>query len=133
VTRVNQRPGVGRAFLSGLVRCVPVIAGIFMLAANASAEVRAISIVSGTYGENCGAARGNMTRSIARQCNGRATCAYTVAGGIHKDGVPAACHSDFLAEWHCDNADFHTAALGPGARVGDTLVLSCVESRGAGK
>ncbi|WP_233837439.1 hypothetical protein [Paraburkholderia sp. ZP32-5] len=110
--------------------------GMFVLAANVGAEQRTITIVSGTYGQNCGAARGNLTRDVARHCNGRESCGYAVPGlqaGPHKDSIAGTCRRDFLAEWHCDNAEFHSAALGAGAKSGDTLVLSCVESRGAGK
>ncbi|SMG51498.1 hypothetical protein [Paraburkholderia susongensis] len=111
---------------------MPLMAGIFLFTANAAAEMRSITIVSGTYGENCGAPRGNMTHDVARHCNGRASCDYTMPG-IYKDGLVSACRSDFLAEWHCDGTDLHSAALSAGAKSGDTLVLSCVESRGAGK
>ncbi|WP_262420112.1 hypothetical protein [Paraburkholderia sp. 31.1] len=103
-----------------------------MVSTNADAQMRAITIVSGTYGENCGAPRGNLTRELERHCNGRETCDYALPG-LHKGGTTMACPRDFHAEWHCDHADFHTAALGPGAKSGDTLVLGCVESRGAGK
>ncbi|WP_241495894.1 hypothetical protein [Paraburkholderia monticola] len=103
-----------------------------MASANSAAEMRAITIVSGTYGENCGAPHGNLTRELARHCNGRETCNYAMPG-LHKGGTTMACASNFHAEWHCDHADFHTAALSPGAKSGDTLVLGCVESRGAGK
>ena len=48
-------------------------------------------------------------------------------------GYAKSAGSDFVAEWRCDGADVHTAALGPEVRRGDTLVLSCVSKRGAGK
>jgi hypothetical protein len=47
--------------------------------------------------------------------------------------LTVACSSDFVAEWRCDSADFHTAALSPEVGSGDRLVLSCVMERGAGK
>jgi len=106
--------------------------GVLMVSENAAAQTRAITIVAGTYGENCGATRGNLTRELARHCNGRQTCDYALSV-LHPGGTPMTCPSDFRAEWHCDHADFHSAALGPGAKAGDTLVLGCVESRGAGK
>jgi hypothetical protein len=132
VTKLNRRTESGPAFLSGIVRCIALAFGMFLLAANVGAEERTITIVSGTYGQNCGAPRGNLTRDVARHCNGRSSCGYAVPG-LRKDSVASACRRDFLAEWHCDNAEFHSAALGPGAKSGDTLVLGCVESRGAGK
>ncbi|MFT4069225.1 hypothetical protein [Paraburkholderia sp.] len=129
---VNRHTENRPAFSSGIVRCIPVILGVFLLAANAGTEERTITIVSGTYGDNCGAPRGNLTRDVARHCNGRSTCGYSVPG-LHKGGMTMGCQRDFLAEWHCDNAEFHSAALSPGAKSGDTLMLGCVESRGAGK
>ncbi|NVH77739.1 hypothetical protein FSB08_35980 [Paraburkholderia sp. JPY432] len=123
----------GRIFLSGILLAVLALAsGVFMVSANADAPMRAITIVSGTYGGNCGAPRGNLTRELERHCNGRETCDYPLPG-LHKGGTTLACPRDFHAEWHCDHADFHTAALGPGAKSGDRLALGCVESRGAGK
>ncbi|MBC8741552.1 hypothetical protein F6X40_33865 [Paraburkholderia sp. UCT31] len=123
----------GRIFPSGILRAALALAsGVFMVSANVDAQMRAITIVSGTYGENCGAPRGNLTRELERHCNGRETCDYALPG-LHKGGTTMACPRDFHAEWQCDHADFHTAALGPGAKSGDTLVLGRVESRGAGK
>ena len=104
----------------------------FVLAMNSQAQVRTIQIVAGTYGQNCGAQHGNETRDVARQCNGLTTCEYTPRG-TREGRHAAACRKGFVAEWRCDDADFHTAALSPEARTGDTLVLSCVIERGAGK
>jgi hypothetical protein len=103
-----------------------------MVSSNVDAQMHTITVVSGTYGGNCGAPRGNLTRVLARHCNGREICDFTVPG-LHKGGLTMGCPSDFRAEWHCEHADFHSAALSPGAKSGDTLVLACVESRGAGK
>jgi hypothetical protein len=114
------------------IRWIPALLAIFVLAASAEAEVRTIRIVSGTYGQNCGAPHGNVSRDVARHCDGRTTCEY--APRVTRKERPApACRSDFVAEWRCDGADFHTAALSPGASLGDTLVMSCVVQRGAGK
>jgi hypothetical protein len=105
---------------------------VFALAANSQAQVRTIQIVSGTNGENCGAPHGNETHDLARQCNGLTTCEYAPRGPL--DGRPAAaCRGGFIAEWRCDGADFHTAALSPEAGRGDRLVLGCANERGAGK
>jgi hypothetical protein len=96
------------------------------------AHTQTITIVSGTYGQNCGAPRGNATRDLARRCDGRRTCDY-VLNGAFGGGNSAACRRDFLAEWRCGKAEFHTAALGAGAQRGDMLGLSCVRENGAGK
>jgi hypothetical protein len=122
----------GPDFVSGIVRAALALAAIFMVFASAGAQMHAITIVSGTYGGNCGAPHGNLTRELARHCNGRESCDYRMPG-VHKGGLTMGCQSDFRAEWHCEHADFHSAALSPGAKSGDTLVLGCVESRGAGK
>ncbi|MBC8750325.1 hypothetical protein OKW43_001633 [Paraburkholderia sp. WC7.3g] len=133
MTKPMETSRCGRIFVSGMLRAALALAsGVCMVSAHADAQMRAITIVSGTYGENCGAPRGNLTRELARHCNGRATCEYPLPG-LHKGGTTLACPRDFHAEWHCDDADVHSAALGPGAKSGDTLVLGCTESRGAGK
>jgi hypothetical protein len=122
----------GRFFVSRMLCAGLALAGNLVELANAGEQTRAITIVSGSYGENCGAPRGNLTRELARHCNGRQTCDYALSV-LHIGGKPMTCRSDFRAEWHCDHADFHRAALGPGAKSGDTLVLGCIDSRGAGK
>jgi hypothetical protein len=98
----------------------------------ANAQGRTIRIVSGTYGQSCGALHGNVTHDVAHRCDGRMTCEYSPRT-TRKGGLAAACRNDFVAEWRCDGDEFHTAALGPDVRLGDTLVLSCLSERGAGK
>jgi hypothetical protein len=132
VTRPMELSRHGPDFLSGMLRAALALTGVFMLSVTADAQMHAITIVSGTYGGNCGAPHGNLTRELARHCNGRESCDYRVPG-LHKGGLTMGCQSDLHAEWHCDHADYHSAALSPGAKSGDTLVLGCVESRGAGK
>ncbi|NML34586.1 hypothetical protein [Paraburkholderia antibiotica] len=124
--------GNRRMFVGAVVRGLLCVSGMLALSGHAGADEHAITIVSGTYGENCGAARGNLTGDIARHCNGRQTCDYSMPAR-QQGSTTAACPGDFLAQWHCDGTDGHSAALSAGARPGDTLVLSCVESRGAGK
>jgi hypothetical protein len=123
------------ALVCGCIRRVSAMLALFVLANNALAsqgEERTIRIVSGSYGQNCGAPRGNQTRDFARQCDGLMTCGYTPRA-THRSRPAAKCRSGFVAEWRCGSADFHTAALSPEAGGGDTLVLSCVIERGAGK
>jgi hypothetical protein len=98
--------------------------------AASEADTQTIAIVSGTYGQNCGAPRGNATRDLARRCDGHRTCDYVLADAFSGD---TACRRDFLAEWRCGKAEFHTAALGAGAHRGDMLGLTCVRESGAGK
>jgi hypothetical protein len=96
-----------------------------------STDARPISIVSGTYGQNCGTAQGNATLELSRQCDGRRTCSYVLPPAT-RTATPA-CHRDFHAEWRCSDTEFHTANLSAGARSGDVLVLSCEKENGAGK
>lgn len=124
-----------RSRSTGLVsasRCVwPVVAMLAALAIS-SAEAREIKVVSGTFGENCGASRGNATADLARQCDGLQTCRYVLhEAPTHAPSVR--CRTDFRAEWFCTDTEFHTATLGAKAEPGSTLVLSCVEEAGAGK
>lgn len=96
-----------------------------------STDARPITIVSGTYGQNCGTALGNATRELSHQCDGRRTCSYVLPPAT-RNAKPA-CRRDFRAEWRCSDTELHTASLSAGARSGDVLVLSCERENGAGK
>jgi hypothetical protein len=109
-----------------------IIFGIAALLASSSAQAIAIKVVSGTYGQNCGAQRGNATPDLATRCDGRDTCEYRIDRRRILDPA-AGCPKDFLAEWRCGKTEFHTAMLSPEAGAGSTLVLSCVRQTGAGK
>ncbi|WP_240975764.1 hypothetical protein [Paraburkholderia aromaticivorans] len=118
--------------LAGTFRCVWPILAMLAVVASWSAEAREIKVVSGTYGKNCGASRGNATAELARQCDGLQTCRYVLREA--PVGTPSVrCRTDFRAEWFCTDTEFHTAALSANAEPGSTLVLSCVEEAGAGK
>lgn len=106
-----------------------------------------IAIVSGTWGANCGARRGNATRDLARHCNGLLTCGYVLdaretgpASSPTHGTLPVrhsatslrACRADYRVQWRCGTHEFHDAALSAGASPGDTLVLSCVHESGPG-
>ncbi|CAB3799249.1 hypothetical protein [Pararobbsia alpina] len=122
---MNEAPAYWRG------RYAWTILSLIVLAASSYAQARAIRIVSGTYGQNCGAPIGNATHDLARQCNGRETCRYIVGKSLAGDPV-VACRKDLLAEWLCSDTEFHTAALSPEA-WGSTLVLSCIRQTGAGR
>ncbi|CAE6818383.1 hypothetical protein R75461_05984 [Paraburkholderia nemoris] len=102
------------------------------MAANSSAETRAIRILAGTYGTNCRMPRGDATHDLARQCDGLQTCPYILrkapTGAPSKD-----CRKDFRVEWRCTDTEFHTATLSAEAGPGSRLVLSCVEETGPGR
>ena len=109
-----------------------MIFGIAALVANSSAQAIAIKVVSGTYGQNCGAQHGNATPDIATQCNGRDMCEYRIDRRTVRDPA-VGCPKDFLAEWRCGETEVHIAMLSPEVGTDDTLVLSCVHQTGAGK
>jgi hypothetical protein len=119
----------------GACRCVWAIAGILAVAASSSADARAIRIISGTYGTNCGKPRSDATRDLARQCDGLQTCPYILRKA--QTGAPSkGCHGDhvdFRVEWRCTDTEFHTATLSAEATPGSRLVLSCVEEPGPGR
>jgi hypothetical protein len=114
------------------IHLIWIIFGIAALTASSSAQAFTIKVVSGTYGQNCGAHRGNATSELATRCDGKDTCEYRVDRRRILDPA-AGCPKDFLAEWRCGKAEFHTAMLSPEAGAGSTLVLSCVRQTGAGK
>lgn len=112
-----------------------------------TATAPTIAIVSGTWGANCGARRGNATRDLARHCNGLLTCGYVLdahatssSPSPTRGALPSgrsttalqACRVDYRAQWRCGSREFHDAALSAGASPGDTLVLSCVRENGPG-
>jgi hypothetical protein len=45
-----------------------------------------VNIRSATYGGNCGATQGNVTRDLASSCNGKTDCGYKVE--VNHLGVP---------------------------------------------
>ncbi|KLU24909.1 hypothetical protein EOS_17570 [Caballeronia mineralivorans PML1(12)] len=118
--------------LVGDIRCTRVILSVIVLAISSGVHARAIQVVSGTYGQNCGAPWGNATLDLATQCDGRGTCSYVLNRTLTVDPAKN-CPKDFLAEWRCSDTEFHTAALSPEAGAGSTLVLSCIEGTGAGR
>lgn len=101
-------------------------------AASAGVPAQPIRIESGSYGANCGARAGNLTRNLAAHCNALETCRYELdaaASGARSRRCPA----DLVAEWSCGPGVFHRATVRVAAKHGGTLVLTCVPSTGAGK
>jgi hypothetical protein len=129
-TSAYGRPPI-KSFI-GWSRGALAIAGVIGLAAGSAVEPRVITIVSGTYGQNCGVPRGNATSDFARQCEGRVACNYELDRVL--TGDPAVgCQKNFLAEWRCTRSEFHIAMLSPEAGAGSVLMLNCAQERGAGK
>ena len=105
------------------------LGGLPISSAAAASNEATIAIVAGTYGSNCGAPHGNVTRDLAEHCDGLRTCSYPVSVVAAQSG---GCHNDYLAEWRCGGHEFHNAALAAGAGKGDRLILSCEPSSGPG-
>ncbi len=84
-----------------------------------------IQVVAGTYGRNCGTSHGNKTEHLARACNGKSRCEYTI--NYQVIGDPAVgCAKDYVAEWHCGDASpVHRTSASPEAGFGKKIVLSC--------
>ncbi|TAM00298.1 MAG: hypothetical protein EPN70_22925 [Paraburkholderia sp.] len=107
---------------------------------SAGAFAQSIHIESGSYGANCGAHEGNVTRDLAAHCNALVTCRYAVASaanGTNAGTNPVTgrhdCPADLVAEWSCGQGIFHRAMVRGASRHNGTLVLTCVPSTGAGK
>jgi hypothetical protein len=107
------------------------ITGIVVLAMASGVHARTITVVSGTYGANCGASGGNATNDLTHQCDGRDTCEY-VPDRTRISDATRVCPKDLQADWRCNDSEFHTAMLSPEAGVNSTLVLSCIEQNGPG-
>ncbi len=85
-----------------------------------------VEVVSATYGETCGVAKGNATVSVRAACNSRKQCTYVV--DVYALGDPAGgCGKDFTAEWRCGpDAPVQTGAIPAEAGLGGKSVqLSC--------
>lgn len=117
---------------AGIIRGVWVISGVVVLAPSSNTEAQTIKIVSGTYGQNCGAQRGNATDDLAAHCDNRDACGYRIDKTAIGDPA-VGCQKDFLAEWQCSDTEFHAAVISPEAGTGSTIVLSCIRQTGPGK
>ncbi|CAM2156014.1 Lipoprotein [Pararobbsia alpina] len=122
-----RSPVWGRRGLSAACASATMLAMI----ATPDASARTITVMSSTYGQNCGAAQGNATADLALRCNGRDTCEYKVDGLANRASA-SSCHADLVAQWRCTDTEMHTAALSAVTRPDDTLVLSCVWQTGPG-
>ena len=84
-----------------------------------------IRVLGATYGENCGATRGNVTDPLARACNGKGQCHYII--DVAKLGDPVSgCAKNFLVEYECLPAHRRaTKTITAEAGLGSDLDLSC--------
>jgi hypothetical protein len=102
------------------------------LETNAGALAQSIRIESGTYGANCGARQGNVTRDLAAHCDSLETCRYVI-DATAVEGRQNGCAADLVAEWSCGPNERHSATVRADTNNGSSLVLTCVPSTGAGK
>lgn len=84
-----------------------------------------IDIVSATYGENCGARRGNATAAVRAACGGKSSCTYVVE--VSRLGDPASgCQKDFRATYHCPGSAATLTGEAPAeAGFGASVDLTC--------
>ncbi|WP_296661984.1 hypothetical protein [Paraburkholderia sp.] len=116
--------------------------------AGAGAFAQSIHIESGSYGANCGAREGNVTRDLAARCNTLVTCRFAISSAANGTNAGTSvgtsagtnavtnqhnCPADLVAEWSCGQGIFHRAMVRNASRHNGTLVLTCVPSTGAGK
>ncbi|HXA85943.1 MAG TPA: hypothetical protein VNZ47_12750 [Candidatus Dormibacteraeota bacterium] len=84
-----------------------------------------ISVVSGTYGGNCGASHGNVTGALGSACNTLGHCDYIVDYTILGDPAPG-CAKDYVAEWTCNGQSLvQRATASPEAGFRKTVTLVC--------
>ena len=69
-------------------------------AAPPSRRARAIRVVAGSYGQNCRAARGNVTPHLQQLCEGHSSCTYRVDYKVIGD-LAYGCRKDYVAAWRC--------------------------------
>lgn len=83
-----------------------------------------IQVVSGTYGGNCGRSEGNVTGYLARACNDKLSCKYSVDYKVIGDPAPG-CAKDYVAKWTCSGSGEQTARAEPEAGYGSAISLTC--------
>ena len=83
-----------------------------------------MEIVSATYGENCGAARGSATAHMAGVCNETDRCEYQVNYQVLRDPQKA-CAKEFEAEYRCSRGGVRHRVFLPGESTGQTVELTC--------
>jgi hypothetical protein len=88
------------------------------------AKTNQIRVTSATFGENCGAPRGNVTDKVGRICNEKETCA--LPGASVNDPDPAfGCGKSFAAEWKCGSGKIRFNSVPASAWGAAVLTLSC--------
>ena len=89
------------------------------------ADRPAIKVVGATYGRSCNGKAGNATPLIAKFCDGKSACDYSVEP-VELEAATANCARDFAAEWKCGTSNtVYSAVLPAGAGSNEKLHLAC--------
>jgi M6 family metalloprotease-like protein len=91
-------------------------------APEAPARLTVVQVAEATYGENCGAPRGNVTAPLAKACGGRTTCGYRIDHKVIGD-PKAHCFKEFKVSWRCGSVNRETSA--PPEASGREIYLFC--------
>lgn len=84
-----------------------------------------IKVVTGTYGNNCGAKPGNATAQVSRACDGQTLCEYKIDPATLEDSA-SNCARNFTAEWKCGaGATVYAVSMPAGAARDEPLRLAC--------
>ena len=114
-----------------LIAPITLALGAFAAYATLSGEYandnpqKGVRVLSATYGGNCGAAAGNASAGIRRECNGKSSCSYRV--NVMIIGEPAAgCSKDFTVKYECVSTQNILETKVPAeAGLGGVATLSC--------
>jgi len=99
--------------------------GLVIAHAGRSLALSGVQIVSATYGENCGAAKGNATLKVQAECQGRTECDYVVNAARLGDPAPG-CGKTFAVNFRCaPRRDVSNISLPAEAGLGSLARLSC--------
>lgn len=84
-----------------------------------------ISVVSGTYGSNCGQPYGNVTKDVRGLCSGYGTCFYNIQTTFIGDPVRQ-CAKSYATNYTCSNhPDRVRTAFAYAEANGQTVTLTC--------
>ena len=110
-------------------RLIAMIFALFWLVSCGSQTVNEkgkgnIRIVSGSYGLNCGAPRGNVTAHLANFCNDTAICEYPIDFKVIGDPTRG-CAKDYQAEYRCGGIGISKSASVSPEASGKIIRLQC--------
>jgi len=119
--------GLPRAEVPGQIGlCFAAAFSVVLTTAAAVAQPsEKIHALVATYGENCGAPRGNATSDVQMNCDGDRKCTYTV--DVQRLGDPApGCRKVFTLDYQCAPGGPPVKVDVPGeAGLGTSVELSC--------